>query len=416
MSFDFLLICHDVDRGDIKEGLPYSKLIDSLYEEFMGKGYNCLQVAFPDAQLVDEKAWGKPLRFENFFYNEFFFNKILIKLTTILTRIFKIEIKINRIFIPKNHTNNWLKIFQIIQPKVIFSIGASSEMCCAAKRIRIPVVEVLHGIGYRRIEWGWEQKNYYELPDFILCLDSISKKSFMPLEYKGIIIKEIPHPWYKRFSMKIPPHNIDSTWLNCPCSIPVVNKVVLVSLQWGYAGDHGEHTEFSNIVPNGLLPDELVRAIEDTKQEVFYCIRRHPVQLRRKKYKKQVAFLDKFVSTHLNCEYIDSSKSTLVSLLQKVDGHITLSSMVSYEAAMMGVKTLLLCPTVLAGGKNESLFEDLVSKGYASKILPEKNKIINWIDHLYKISPLSLTDAKERDWEVLISGLIRRNEFIQQSD
>ncbi len=36
---DVLLCCHDVNRGDTLDGLPYSKLIDSVSEDLMDKGW-----------------------------------------------------------------------------------------------------------------------------------------------------------------------------------------------------------------------------------------------------------------------------------------------------------------------------------------------------------------------------------------
>lgn len=401
MTVDILLICHDVDRGDIKQGLPYSKLIDSLHEEFARIGFRCKQVALPGSSLVGEKAWGHPDSFEDFFKSNGIQYRFKQKFLSKLYKFLKVKQDSEN-----NKVKKWKLIFYKLKPKAIFVIGATPAMCLAAKIMKIPLLEVLHGIGYIRIAWGWEVKQPLELPDFILCLDKRSWKSFSPLESKGLKVKEIPHPWYKRFIGRVP-QDLDPQWVQPLGFMPSDKKIILISLTWGYDGDHGDHTYFSNIIPNGLMPDELVSVIEDTKHDVFYCIRRHPVQIRLPQYKHQIEFLEKFVEVHSNCEFIQSSEATLISLLQKTVGHITMSSMTSYDAAIMGVQSLLLCPTLLDGRINQDAFEDLVEAGYAKKIGAKKSLIKEWVYRVQRMEPFHLTDAKENDWESFIYDLIR---------
>ena len=299
-----LLLCNDVDRGDVKNGLPYSKLIDSLHEEFQSKGYQCCQVAFPGSIFVKEKAWAYPTAFEEYFAIHDFIKVIEKKMHRIARYAFGIKWKPKFFFVTRSYFEKWLYIFQKICPKAIFVIGATSEMCLAARKLNIPIIEVLHGIGYYRIPWNWDLKSVNELPTHIFCLDVISHRNFSILSQKGIVLKTIPHPWYKRFNLSAKDSNLDSTWISKPDFIPKDKKIVLISLTWGYDGDHGAYPEFADIIPNGLLPEELIRVIEHTCDEVFYCIRRHPLQIMQAQYNRQIRFLEEFVDGHKNCEFI----------------------------------------------------------------------------------------------------------------
>ena len=64
---DVLLICQDVDRGDMKFGLPYSKLLDSMHEDLTSRDYLCKQFAPPFSLIVGKKAWAEPYSANRFF-------------------------------------------------------------------------------------------------------------------------------------------------------------------------------------------------------------------------------------------------------------------------------------------------------------------------------------------------------------
>ena len=64
---DVLLICQDVDRGDLKFDLPYSKLLDSVHEDLTTRGYICKQFAPPFSLIVGKKAWASPYSANRFF-------------------------------------------------------------------------------------------------------------------------------------------------------------------------------------------------------------------------------------------------------------------------------------------------------------------------------------------------------------
>ena len=135
----------------------------------------------------------------------------------------------------------------------------------------------MHAVGYVEPQWGWQHKSYSSLPKVILSLDNISTEGFSPLKQKGVTVKTIPHPFLARFLPKHR-HLLPNEWLFSSSQLSKYTKVVLVSLQWAYAGDQGEYTEFKNILENGLFFPEIEEMVKN-RPDVFWFFRLHPVQL-----------------------------------------------------------------------------------------------------------------------------------------
>ena len=88
-----------------------------------------------------------------------------------------------------------------------------------------------------------------------------------------------------------------------------------------------------------------------------------------------------------------------------------MSSMSCYDAAAMGVPSLMLCPTVQPGNIHGNLFKDLVEDGYVTKALPNLDVINDWVDRIEPKQPrlsnleddAALEDALQ--WMLRESGL-----------
>jgi hypothetical protein len=80
-------------------------------------------------------------------------------------------------------------------------------------------------------------------------------------------------------------------------------------------------------------------------------------------------------------------------------------SMTAYEAASMGVKSLLLCPTLKAGCENANFFSDLERAGYVVKVDSNENYIKEWVTNVDKTNPLSFTRVNQSNWETLLKEL-----------
>lgn len=388
-SCDVLLFCHDADRGTSLNNKAYSPLIDSIKDKFEEAGYSCVSIAHPWSKIIGDAGYGSPIAINR----SYFIVKVLSKLTRKFGK--KAEVKFYERTIKKSNA------------QVIITIGCSNELCEAARSLKVFHAELLHGIGYTSMPWGWENKAKIHLPQAILSLDEVSTQTFSELEKYGVLIKEIPHPFLSRFQEgkldKIP-----TEWLPAKKESKY-KKEILVSLQWGYKDGLDQHDFLKNILPNGLFYDELIVAINKTKDTVFWHFRFHPVQYRNpEKYKTHFEFINKFIIKHKNTEWKESTYKPLPSLLSSCSGNITMFSMTSYEAAYLGVPTLALCPTLRVGGHYETLFEDLVVKGYLTKQSAEANRILDWVNSVEKKEPLLQNLNSSYSPEALINWLLQQ--------
>ena len=363
---DVLLFCHDADKGVTLNNKAYSPLIDSVQNKLKIEGYSCQTIAHPFSKLIGNWAYGFPITINRSYLKALVLNKIL-----------------------KN--NNLVKyyedLFKAANPRIIISIGCNDEFCLAARNLNIYHFELLHGIGYTPMPWDWDKKEKENLPQGILSLDAVSTNTFNELKLKGLDVYQINHPFLSRFNLK---NNIElpEEWILKDID-QKYTKTILVALQWGYAPSIDELDIYKGILNNGLFFEEIESIIKETKDSIFWRFRFHPVQYRQqKKYKKLFNIVDNFIKEFKNCEWKESTFLPLPSILGTCDGHITMSSMSSYEAAYLGVRTLALCPTLQKGGIYENMFEDLVKKGYLVKEKPNKVKICNWINELTRLEPL----------------------------
>ncbi|MDB9402169.1 hypothetical protein PN459_19640 [Microcystis aeruginosa CS-567/02-A1] len=402
---DVLLCCHDVNRGDTLDGLPYSKLIDSVSEDLMDKGWVCRQFAHPFSVLTGNKAWGNPASGNRRF--------LLIVIYTKICKVFPFLSSINlskNTKLPLSNPDTFYhELFDITQPSCVITIGSPDAMCRAARCRSIPVVELLHGIGYTPVPWGWDQKPACNLPTGILSLDDVSTKTFSALHSQGIEVKQIPHPFFRRFLNEESREKLPPEWLQKPTWLPAGKTIILVSLQWGYDGDHGSYTEFAGILNNGLIPDQVIDAVEQTRDTVFWLFRLHPVQLRQNKYNHHRRFLDKLIQNHPNCEWRESSMLPLPLILSYCAGHVTMGSMTAYEAAFMAVKSLLLCPTLKPNGSNSCWFPDLRELGFAELGDFDTGMIVKWVTTVSRCShPFGTRANTDTDWNSAVEWMLGR--------
>lgn len=386
---DVLLFCHDADRSVDLNGLAYSPLIDSIHEDFTIRGLKCLSIAHPWSVLTGEKGYGKPISMNR----TIFINGIL-----------------RLIFRKEQTTNPYKKIFEKSNCRLVITIGAPDYLCSEARRKGIYHIELLHGIGYTSMKWGWLSKKVEYLPQCILALDGVSAITFAPLSKRGIKIMEVPHPFLKRYNTKYV-NKLPIEWRIE--KLGNHKKEILVTLQWAYAGDHGLNMQFANILKNGLFFDEITELVAGNK-EVFWRFRFHPVQLRNKnKYKNLFSFMDNFVIQNPNAEWETSSMLSLPSVLMNCDGIISMSSMSCYEAAALGVQSLMLCPTIRQGGINQGMFEDLVKEGYVLKDEVSYSRINSWIHSVKKLPPRFSNLSDHQAWEDTVMFLMNTSDLVK---
>lgn len=367
---DVLLFCHDVDRGLTLNGLAYSPLIDSIYEEFTRNKIKCQAISLPWSRLGLKNTVNGSLLFNcNYFIQ-------LIK-----RKIFK-----------SKSFDAYDLIFKKTKARFVIGIGLPSDLCLTAKKYNIITAELLHGMGYRFVPWGWDQLTINELPSKVLVLDDVSKKTFQSLESKGLSVIKVPHPFYKKI--------IDPKYV-----FPVEwsyeekrdKKNIIVTLQWGY---DGEVAELKGILNNGIFYENLEDLIKK-RSDFFWHFRLHPVQMKGADFEKATSFVRDISDKYTNVVWKESSTAPLLSVASVCDAHITMSSMSCYDVAMLGVTSLVLCPTTRGGGYYNNYFSELVDDGYVIKNSFDLDFVESWIDSAKRKSSRSL-DGAQYDWDQIV--------------
>ncbi len=388
---DVLLFCHDVDRPISLSGKAYSPLLDSVREDFESRGLSCKSIAHFGSLLTGKKGYGEPISL-NRAYIFYILKRKILNLLGVNSR-FK--------------SNPFVDILEKSGAKMILTIGFPAELAIAAKSKGVFHVELLHGIGYAFLPWGWDKLSSDFLPNGILSLDEVSTKSFSPLEDEKVDIHTIPHPFLKRFS----PNRLNSQppeWVIDLSKSSNFSKNILVTLTWGYAGDHGPHVNFADILPNGLFFEELFDLVKE-ESNVFWHFRMHPVQLRKLRYKKLLDFMDDLVLSQSNVDWRVASSLPFPSIAMHCDGNVSMSSMSCYDAAASGVPSLMLCPTVQKGNVHQDWFVDLENEGYVTKAKFEKEMLRNWVQQTHKVKP-KLSNLEDDDaWEVAVKWMLQKS-------
>lgn len=391
---DVLLFCHDVDRGISLNGKAYSPLIDSLKEELEKRCLKCQTIAHPYSVLTGENGHSAPVSI----------NRIYI-IFRLLSKFLPVKLQHTTL----DRLNVYRNILRASGARLIITIGAPEELCFEARRAECFHVELLHGLGYKFLPWGWDVRQPQHLPQGILSLDKVSTYSFSSLTSLGIEIRTIPHPFLKRFIFG-GQRDTPKEWALKPLSNSNYKKEILVSLSWGYSGDHGPHIQFANILINGLFYDEIAEIVSTTF-DIFWRFRFHPLQLRNPKYQHLLTYMDNFVKDNPNSEWRMSSSLPLVIVLKNCSGHLSMASMSCYEAAAVGVPSLMLCPNIQQGGMHEDWFTDLTQEGYVKKVTVNKEEILSWVHSVEKL-PSRLSNLEDNaawedalDWMLSCSGL-----------
>jgi hypothetical protein len=375
---DFLFFCGDNDRGIKFKGKRYSVLIDSIIEDLKKKNLKCITIAKPWSFFTGKKGYNFPININK----PYFF--------------FRLKKIINSIFFFKLFSirqNIFDKILAETDAKVLFGIGPiNKNFIKSAKKSGVYVVEILHGMGTPILPPLWlESSSINYLPDLILSLDKLSTKTFRKFSNKKkFLVETIMHPFFKKF-INNNKKTIPKEWRITKEVYKNYRKEILISLSTCYAGDHGPY-KFENILSNGLFYDELGELIKERK-DIFWRFRLHPVMITTQDI-KLIKYINNFVSINKNSEWKSSSKLPFWSVASRCHGNIQMFSSSAYDAALIGLRSLSLCPTLLPGGIYQDFFKDLVREGYLKKIKINKQKISKWVDNVDLIKPRYLVYSK----------------------
>lgn len=377
---DVLLLCHDADRGISLRGRYYSPILDSVRDDLEQRGLACATVAYPWSTLVGNKAWGSPISVNRGYL--------------VATLRDKARRLTSTTYVPHNQVAYYRNLLEHCRPSLVISIGLPPTLATACRTCNVACVEIMHAFGYRTLPWGWDRRASAELPGYVLTFDPVTTDTFCSLTNKGVCVLEIPHPFLKRFVnpqllAAIPPEWSPNLYRRRDV------KTILVALTWGY---DGTDSRFANILPNGLYPEALEDAVRGSRTQINWLFRLHPVQMKNRRYRNDIRMVRTLCDKYENASWDGVAEAPLPALLSRVDGCLTMCSSAAYEAAYLGVPSLLLCPTLRTGGFNSKMFDDLVDGGFALKQEATLTSILSWAEQVQRRRPLLSNLENEQAW------------------
>lgn len=367
---DVIVCCSDSDRTDTLDGLAYSRMADGLIEELEKNGVTVQSLALPYSLLGGAMTWAQAHTANRFFFAGFVGDR----LRRLLWRESVLEAEA---------FDFYARILKKTGARSLIGIGLPAAAIRAAKASKVRAVEVLHGYGYSKVPWGWDSAPPHCLPDVVLAFDAVSAKTFRQLHGKGVRVCTIENYWYGKFQNSAEIQRFPQAWRDMSW-LPEGRKIVLVSLSWGYDGDHGEYHFFDGLLKNGLFPEQLADAIGLAGDAYYWVFRLHPVQMAGPRLQRYKRILERVCQEYGNCEWEMGSRVALPVLLSHCDAHISMISMTAYDAAFLGVPSLMLCPTLKAGGTYELMFKDLEEQGFLTRGDWDARKIQAWLQSVTK--------------------------------
>lgn len=376
----------DADRGHLGPNGYFSPIIDPIQEYYKGYSYKAINLSFPLSYYHSSEVRGGAI-----LLNRRAIAIILIELIEKITldKDMAAQRKSNR------RTRLLRNLLSSLKPDLIFAFQATQEFCKAAHELGIAVIEPMHGMNLspedkilRNTICGIDSK---ALPDAYLAYDDRTYATLS--EFIGdreIAVFRMPHPWH------VECQNADSVLFDGRRSAVLFSSAkpikILVSLQWGYSG---ERDSLSNIIPNGVMHPSIEQAIVENP-DVLWLVRMHPVQVKARGYNAHRRYVQSLSERHQNVEWEDATSLPLPAILANVQGHITMTSGTAGEAAIFGVHSLLLCPTLKPGGAHSGWFSELAEDGMVEFGELEADYITNWISRL----SLAQHRAQRKDWKV----------------
>ncbi|MDU9020995.1 hypothetical protein [Pseudomonas corrugata] len=368
---DVLVVRHDADCGYQYAGKAYSPIIDTIVEECFKKDISVQSIATPISRLVGELAYNSPA----------VFNRSLLSIT--------LCVRLLSVFIGREKSKEygvsrkavvWLKILNLVKPKLVIGIQPDLALCRACRVLGIPVYDIQHGVIAKDNKWYGDilpnKVATSDLPDGFLCWDQQSTeylKSWAPK--RGVTIDIVGHPWFQRFQF---PSDEDLLVQNALRKGKVFfdeKPTILVALQWGLHIHYYSQSDF-----NKVMCKALESVIKRTHNRYNWLIRLHPIQLTGDEGEYCEKYLSQEFGGFAGVEWHQTSLLPLPILLSQASLHITDMSSVVIEASWFGLPSALLNPYLNKGGKLEGLYEYERRSGIATVLEQDADTIELWID------------------------------------
>ena len=342
---DVLLYCHDNDRGVTVFGKRYSQLIDTVGDIYASLGYSSLTIAAAYSNLIGDKAYGN-----------------VISMNGAISRAKVLD----RFFSKKNNfqINFWESLLGMVSPKIIIGIQPPKELCAAARKKKVLIVDLQHGVisseGYYGLSYR-KNMNQYGWPNIILCWNDTSADYLIERVECFTSVKVLGNPWHLKLSED---QNLKNPLLTESSQIHLNNQIIiLISMQWG---DESLNENF--------IHPALIEYIKTKGRKYEWRIRIHPSRQNDKHIRNR---LDNEFKGMFNVDWLRSSTIPIPILLKEISHHITRSSATTIEASLFGIKTAILDPRV---DLMKEWFFGQLNDGSAEIIKPTVDEISNWIE------------------------------------
>ena len=274
----------------------------------------------------------------------------------------------------------------------VIGIEIPIELIFECKKRKIPIFEIAHGYGYSKQKPPSCMRNRRKelFPDHLIVLDGIAYKNLVGVS-ENQTVHFCEHPFLNDYD-----HWANQVGEKAKAFLDELEKkrkvIVLCSLNWGYDKDHPEMRHLDGILKNGLMHESLIDTINKTKSDIHWLIRPHPVHVKNKiKYRKHFEFLENLKNKLGNVDWELCSQIPLMILMRNVDRHVTMRSETAYDAALLGVKTVFLCPLI----KIEEYFKDIIEAEFASTCELKSEAILSKLkDEPISIEPMFFSNKK----------------------
>lgn len=320
-QIDILYACHDNSRPILLNGKYYSPLIDSLINKL--SHYKHATLALPFSKYSGNKVAG---------------NTVNLNLYVIIALIKRFLSSGTIIF--KNKKSDplvefYYRLYKTLNIKIIIAVQPSVEMCIAAKKNKIKIIDVQHGIIDSEASESYYSLNKRSLysnlgwPDYIFCRNKYSYD-------KVLALKDFTKPFFvgnlnKSFYQNFYPNDEDNHFLEPK------HKTILFTFQPHYPSSFTLKNKLGGIV----FPKELHQLI--LKSNYNFFIKLHPSQIHKKSFLRlHMKALEKLFYGYKNVDFRICNKRPLEDSLSKSDLHITFNSASLFDAYDYGLKTILL--------------------------------------------------------------------------
>jgi len=347
VNADILLISSDNARYFLRNNKYISPVLQSLRLSQPLKSFTFEHLARPYALKFGDRCTDNAVQFNIIFI----ISRVCDKFCTLLGINSHFEVLVYKRLLTK------------VSPRVVIGFELSSSLCVAANKLSIKTIEILHGLGHESVPPYFYGRDIIHLPAMIIAFDPVSYSTFRGFGFDVLLADLITSNKFIEYQQN------------------KVSNRIIVSLQWGYCGDFSDEENGMKIQINGFFTNELKKAVEQSCDSYQWCFRLHPVLEQRNGYNEILSHFEKWVIGIRNA-YIESSESQhIISSMHQSSAHITMNSSSCYEAALVGVPSLILCPSVHEGGNRSERFDDLVKNNCALKASLNAREILEWLSN-----------------------------------